>query len=148
MAPRDKPLHRKFMHMGFLENKVFGREPEDHLFPELSNENAAFGVSIGKRFGNYMDSLEFSEKAFVDDLSLQAMRHTVRTLLDNTSAKKSFVDELLGHESEERRSEARRYRKEVYLQNLKVTIDLLELPINVERLRKLTLEMAPIKRKK
>ena len=49
------------------------------------------------------------------DLSLQAMRHTVRTLLDNTSAKTAFVDELLGHESEERRSEGRRYRKEIFL---------------------------------
>jgi integrase len=149
-SPRCVPFHWKFEQLGFLEDKIFGREASEHLFPELSNENAhaAFGVSIGKRFGNYVNNLRFSEASFRDDLSLQAMRHTVRTLLDNTDAKESFVDELLGHESEGRRSEARRYRKEVYLQNLKATIDLLELPIDVDRLRELALQMAPLGRKR
>ncbi len=148
-SPRCVPFHRTFEHLGFLEDKVFGRKPDEHLFPELSNENAhsAFGVSIGKRFGHYVNSLKFSETSYRDDLSLQAMRHTVRTLLDNTDAKESYVDELVGHESEERRSEARRYRKEVYLQNLKSTIDLLELPIDADRLRNLALKMAPHRRK-
>jgi len=65
------------------------------------------------------------------------MRHTVCTLLDNTDANESFVDELLGHESEARRSEARRHRKQVSLHNLEVTIDRLELQIDVARLRDL-----------
>ena len=88
-SPRCVPFHRKFEQLGFLEDKVFGRRPDEHLFSELSNENAhaAFGVSIGKRFGNYVNSLKFSEVSYRDDLSLQAMRHTVRTLLDNTDAK-------------------------------------------------------------
>jgi integrase len=144
-SPRRVPFHRKFEQLGFLEDKVFGRSPSEHLFPELSNENAhaAFGVSVGKRFGNYVSNLQFSEASFRDDLTHQAMRHTVRTLLDNTAAKEAFVDELLGHESENRRSEAKRYRKEVYLQNLKATIDLLDLPIDTERLRALASTMAP-----
>ena len=102
-SPRCVPFHQKFQQLGFLEDKVFGRKPNEHLFPELSNENAhsAFGVSIGKRFGNYVNSLKFSEASYRDDLSLQAMRHTVRTLLDNTKAKEAYVDELVGHESEE-----------------------------------------------
>ena len=148
-SPRCVPLHWKFEQLGFLEDKVFGRKPSEHLFPELSNENAhaAFGVSVGKRFGNYVNGLQFSEASFRDDLSLQAMRHTVRTLLDNTDAKEAFVDELLGHESEGRRSEGRRYRKEVYLQNLKAAVDLPELPIDVERLRELASRIPPLKRK-
>ena len=148
-SPRCVPFHKKFEQLGFLEDKVLGRKPNEHLFPELSNENAhsAFGVSIGKRFGNYVNSLKFTEKSYSDDLSLQAMRHTVRTLLDNTDAKEAFVDELVGHESEGRRSEARRYRKEIYLRNLKATIDKLELPIDADRLRDLALEMAPPRRK-
>ena len=76
------------------------------------------------------------------DLTLQAMRHTVRTLLDNTDAKETFVDELLGHESEGRRSEGRRYRKEIYLQNLKAAIDKLELPVDADRLHALASAMA------
>ena len=148
-SPRCVPFHQKFQQLGFLEDKVFGRKPNEHLFPELSNENAhsAFGVSIGKRFGNYVNIIKFSEASYGDDLSLQAMRHTVRTLLDNTDAKEAFVDELVGHESEGRRSEGRRYRKEIYLQNLKATIDMLELPIDVDCLRDLALEMAPLRRK-
>jgi integrase len=149
-SPRCVPFHLKFEQLGFLEDKVFGRRPDELLFPELTNENAhaAFGESIGKRFGNYVGSLEFSDASFQSDLSLQAMRHTVRTLLDNTDAKEAFVDELLGHESEGRRSEGRRYRKEVYLQNLKATIDLLELPVDVDRLCELALQMAPLRRKR
>ena len=111
------------------------------MFPELSNENAhsEFGDSIGKRFGNYLSNITFSDKTFNEVLNLQAMRHTVRTLLDNTDAKEVYVDELLGHESEGRRSEGRRYRKGIDLANLKSAIDLLELPIDTERLHAVAL---------
>lgn len=127
------PLHGAILKLGFLEACVFGRDSDERLFPELNNENAAesFGAALGKRFGNYQRAMKFfpgTEGGF------HRFRHTFITRLENTEAKTSFVEELTGHESRERRSERARYTKEIYVRNLKKTIDLLVLPIDVDAL--------------
>ena len=65
-SPRRVPFHYQFEKLGFLEDKVTGRKADEYLFPELSNGNShsAFGVSIGKRFGNYVNNISFSNETF------------------------------------------------------------------------------------
>lgn len=128
------PLHHNILKLGFLEACVLGRDGDERLFQELNNDNASesFGSALGKRFSNYQKAMKF----FPDGVEggLHRFRHTFMTRLENTDAKTTFVEELTGHESEGRRSERARYTKSIYVQNLKKTIDLLELPIDVDAL--------------
>lgn len=128
------PLHRNILKLGFLEACVLGRDGEERLFPELNNDNAneSFGSSLGKRFSNYQRAMKFFPAGV--EGGLHRFRHTFTTRLENTKAKTTFVEELTGHESEGRRSERARYTKEIYVRNLKRTIDLLELPIDIDSL--------------
>ncbi|WP_439498502.1 tyrosine-type recombinase/integrase [Bosea sp. (in: a-proteobacteria)] len=125
------PLHRDILKLGFLEARVLGRDGNEQLFPELNNNNASesFGAALGKRFGNYQRSLELFPDA---EGGFHRFRHTFITRLENTDAKTSFIEELTGHESKDRQSERARYTKEIYVQNLKKTIDCLELPIDID----------------
>lgn len=127
------PLHRSILALGFLESRVLGRDGNEQLFPELNNTNASesFGAALGKRFGNYQRTLELFPDA---EGGFHRFRHTFITRLENTDAKTSFIEELTGHESKERQSERARYTKEIYVQNLKKTIDCLELPVDIDAL--------------
>ena len=113
------PLNRDLLRLGFLESLVSSRSASDQLFPELDagNAHAAFGVSLGKRFGHYQRSQH-------PDLphGLHRFRHTFSTVLENTEAKSAFIDELTGHSSDQRRSERARYTKSIWIANLKTTI--------------------------
>ena len=131
---RILPLHRDILKLGFLEACIFGRDGDDQLFPELSNSNAseAFGAALGRRFGNYQQAMRFFGPGV--EGGLHRFRHSFTTRLENTAAKSAFIEELTGHEGQARRSERGRYTKSIHIQNLKRTIDMLELPIDVDAL--------------
>ena len=60
-SPRLAMIHREILDAGFIEALVTGRNPDELLFPELSNENAhrAYGVSFGKQISNYVSNVHF-----------------------------------------------------------------------------------------
>lgn len=128
------PLHRDILRLGFLEACILGRDGNDQLFQELTNENGSesFGAALGKRFGNYQRAMKLVPAGV--EGGLHRFRHTFMTRLENTNAKTTFVEELTGHESRDRRSERARYTKGIFVKNLKQTIDRLELPVDIDAL--------------
>ena len=132
-SPRLIPLHREFLALGFIDALVTGRDGESQLFKDLSNDNshASFGEAVGKRFSYYQKTAHPGMPR-----GLHRFRHTFSTTLENTSAKSAFIDELTGHSSADRSSERKRYTKAIYIENLKRTIDMLRLPIDVDLLNK------------
>ncbi|MGJ3261673.1 MAG: tyrosine-type recombinase/integrase [Salinarimonas sp.] len=131
---RFVPLHRDFLRLGFLEDRVVDRDPSALLFPELSNDNAhgSYGDKLGKRFGNYLVSAGLVPEG--EERGLHRFRHLFITHLNNAVSNIALVEALTGHASEGRSAESRRYTKEMFIPKLKETIDLLELPIDVDAL--------------
>lgn len=74
-SPRDVPLHRSLITLGFLEARVFGRDPEAPLFPEAfsHSEMARHAGPYGKWFGLFCDACGVNDPA----LDTHAWRHTV-----------------------------------------------------------------------
>ena len=131
-SPRDVPLHRDFLALGFMEARVYGRDPEAPLFPEAVShaKMERKAESFGSWFGR------FRRACGVDDplLDYHAWRHTVTTLLKRAGVPDSHIEELIGHESETRRSEMATYDHGLSIELLKEAIDKLVLPIDVEAL--------------
>lgn len=132
---RRIPLHRRFLELGFVEDKVIGRPPHALLFDELDADNAhaAYGEKFGKRFGLYVRGCGIVEKG--EEAGLHRLRHLFCTILVNTVENVAFVDALMGHTGDERKSERKRYTDELFLKKLKQTIDRLVLPIDVAALK-------------
>ena len=132
-SPRDVPLHCDLLRLGFMEARVDGRDPEAPLFPEA----VSFGM-MGRNaepFGSWF-GLFRRHCGIVDPrLDFHSWRHTAETLLLRAGVPQSHVDEILGHESEGRRSEMSAvYNHGMSIELLKVSIDRLALPIDVEAL--------------
>ena len=60
------------------------------------------------------------------------------TLLPNASTFSPWIEEIVDHESDERRSELDRYNKALLLQNLKEAIDLPDYEADISHLRRTT----------
>ncbi len=166
------PLSKVLLELGFVDAVLSGRDRDELLFPELTNDNAhgAYGVSYGKRFLNYIDRVEpdfmvFAAEAcapmdvsdderaelivrerdeflteFKNKTNNHAIRHWFKTEAENAGCKTMFVEELMGHAYAEQKTEGGRYMKEVFVRNLKLTIDMVPMPFNSIELRRLAEE--------
>lgn len=132
---RRIPLHRRFLELGFIEDKVVGRPPDALLFEELDADNVhgSYGNDFGKRVGRYMRNCGMVKVG--EEAGLHRLRHLFCTVLVNTVKNVAFVEALMGHTSDERKSEVARYTDELFLKKLKKTIDQLVLPIDVAALK-------------
>ena len=132
-SPRDVPLHETLISMGFLEARVYGRDPEAPLFPEAHSHSvmARHAQPYGSWFGLFCDDCGVRDPA----LDTHAWRHTVVTNLGLAGVSASLIEEIVGHESENRRSELGTYTHAASLELLKEAIDKLHVPINVAALR-------------
>ena len=132
-SPRDVPLHCDLLRLGFMEARVDGRDPEALLFPDavshglMERDAGPFGSWFG----------HFRKHCGVIDprLDFHSWRHTAETLLLRAGVPQAHVDEIIGHESGGRRSEMSRiYNHGMSIEILKVAIDKLVLPIDVDAL--------------
>lgn len=128
-SKRWVPLHKDLIMLGFLEDRVSGRAPDDRLFAELQGQNG-FGDKVGKQFTRYRQHLDIYERL----LDLHFFRHTVSTLLTRASVPQAHAEEITGHRSEARRTAFAIYDKKATLRILKDAIDKLVLPISVAEL--------------
>lgn len=132
-SPREIPLHRDILALGFIEARVLGRNPNDLLFPEAKSNSVINrnGDPFGKWFTNFRRHCGLGDP----ELDFHATRHTVINRLLDAAVPPSHVEEISGHESTARRSEMSTYDHGRRIELLKHAIDRLELPIDVERLR-------------
>ncbi len=140
------------------------------------NAHRAYGVAYGKRFLNYVANVkpDFSSFAaescdamnippaerdamiereihrllteFREKTSNHAIRHWFKTQAENAGCKTSFVEELMGHAHPEQKTEGGRYMKEVFVQNLKKTIDMVPMPFDPRALRQIAERSPPPKK--
>jgi len=136
---RKVPLHNAILELGFLDEVVAGRSPDELLFPELApNAKGSFSDGVGKRVGRMVDALGIKlirVDASEADGALHPFRHHGITQLENTHEVKSgIIDALTGHSSKDRKSERRRYTDEIYLSVLHDTINKLDIPVDLKLL--------------
>lgn len=131
-SPRLIPLHNNLIQLGFLDERVIGKAASERLFPETSKFRPAssYGGSFGSWFGRYRRHFGVPDRC-----DFHSFRHTVVTLLSRAGVAEAHANELVGHESSERRSEFRRYNKGSTLEMLKSDIDRLKLPIDIPALK-------------
>jgi len=132
-SPRDVPLHRDLLRLGFLEARVDGRDPEAPLFPEAVSHSVMKRDAgpFGSWYGHFCNACGVTDSR----LDFHSWRHTAETRLLRAGVPQSHVDEILGHESEGRRSEMGGiYNHGMSIELLKESIDKLVLPIDVDAL--------------
>lgn len=139
-SKRRIPIHDYALRLGFIEQVVAGRDPEELLFPDLApNAQGSFSDAVGKRVSRMVDSLDI-KLIRVDQTEANGAFHPFRhygiTQLENSAVKSSLIEALSGHSSEARKSERRRYTDEYYLHVLKEAIDTLVVPIDVDELNR------------
>lgn len=140
------------------------------------NAHGIYGDAYGKRFLNYIKNVKVDfrvaaeaicdkqnvsnvdreaiiqreitalETEFRTKTNNHAIRHWFKTVLENLGCKTIFVEEVMGHANAYQKSEGGRYMKEVFVENLKATVDMVPLPFDPDELRRLA-EQAEQKRK-
>jgi integrase len=132
-SERDLPLPEALLIMGFLEYRFYGRAPDEPLFPELLPQGVGDrqSASFSSWFTEYRKAIEVYQ-LLVD---FHSLRHNVSTDLENMPGLNlGWADEITGHESDVRTSERARYSKGVYMQNLKDTLDRIDIGVNLDHL--------------
>jgi hypothetical protein len=96
---------------------------------KISACDRKYGDNFGKWFVHYRRRI-----GTPDDCDFHSFRHTCTTLMDRAEVHRSHREELIGHESEDRRSDFKRYRKPALLTLLKAAVDRINTPIDIEAL--------------
>jgi hypothetical protein len=136
-SARDVSLGDLVLEMGFLEQRVFGRDPFEPLFPELipQGPEKRRSAAFGDRFTYYRKSIEVYRPR-VDFHSLRGNAETdLKNLKNLPDIKSAWIDELIGHESIIRRSEGERYTKQILLPILKMLVDSIKIKADLSHLK-------------
>ena len=132
-SSRDVPIHCLLQELGFLEYRYFGRAAEEPLFPELIPQGVEprRSGSFSGRFTDYRKKIKIMRPG----VDFRSYRGNVETSLRNTDGVNAgWIDELIGHDSQVRRSEGARYTKSIYMANLKRTVDTVNIGVDLSNL--------------
>jgi hypothetical protein len=133
-SPRDVPFADLTLGMGFLEQRVIGRDPAEPLFPELLEQGPGLrrSAAFSGRFTYYRRAVG----CYLKKIDYHSYRGDVETALKNMEGINSaWIDELIGHESTVRRSEGERYTKEIYLPILRRMVNSITINADLSHLR-------------
>jgi hypothetical protein len=133
-SPRDVPLADLVLGMGFLEQRVIGRNPSEPLFPELLPQGPGKrrSAAFTDRFSYYRRAI----KIYQPRIDFHSFRGNVETDLKNMAGiSLAWIDELIGHESVVRRSEGERYTKRILLPILRRLVNSIQINADLSHLR-------------
>jgi hypothetical protein len=133
-SERNVPFAELVLGMGFLEQRIIGREPSEPLFPELIPQGPGKrrSAAFTDRFAYYRRST----KIYQPRVDFHSFRGNVETDLKNLPAiNQAWIDELIGHESTIRRSEGERYTKKIHLPILQRLVNSIRINADLSRLR-------------
>ncbi|MDA9452311.1 hypothetical protein [Bradyrhizobium sp. CCBAU 21360] len=133
-SPRDIPFPDLVLDMGFLEQRVYGRDPNEPLFPELIPQGEANrrSAAFTGKFSQYRQGAG----VYQHRVDFHSFRGNVETDLKNAPGIKSaWIDELIGHESIIRRSEGDRYTKKILLPILRRLVNSISIAADFSHLR-------------
>ncbi|AJY46186.1 site-specific integrase [Martelella endophytica] len=122
-SERRVPIHAQLLDLGLIKyvRSMARRGATVDLFPDLKPSKATgnFGDQAYPAFANAMND-QISD---VDKKSLHSFRHYIIDVINNTSVKSEYRNDLLGHLGESIGSS--RYGSGTSIANLRATIDLL-----------------------
>jgi hypothetical protein len=131
---RDIPFPDLVLGMGFLEQRVFGRDPNEPLFPELVPQGPG-----KRRSAAFSDRFTYYRRAvnvYRPRVDFHSFRGNVETDLKNTDGiNQAWIDELIGHESIIRRSEGDRYTKKIRLPILRRLVNSISISADLSHLQ-------------
>ncbi|WP_271529056.1 hypothetical protein [Bradyrhizobium sp. CCBAU 25338] len=133
-STRDVPFADLVLDMGFMEQRVIGRDPDAPLFPELIPQGPGKrrSAAFSDRFAYYRRAI----KVYRPRVDFHSFRGCVETDLKNTAGiNTAWIDELIGHESIIRRSEGDRYTKKIRLPILKRLVNSISIAADLSLLR-------------
>lgn len=120
--------------MGFLEQRIIGREPSEPLFPELIPQGP--GKRRSAAFTDRFSYYRKSAKVYQPRVDFHSFRSNVKTDLKNLPAiNQAWIDEPIGHESTIRRSEGERYTKKIHLPILQRLVNSIGINADLSPLR-------------
>lgn len=133
-SPRNVPFAELSLDMGFLEQRVYGRDPDEPLFPELLPQG--YGLRRSAAFTDRFSYYRRGAKIYRPRVDFHSYRGNVETDLKNhkPALSPAWIDELIGHESKFRRSEGDRYTKKIYLPILKGMVDSISIAADLSHL--------------
>jgi len=132
-SSRDVPIHWLILELGFLEHRYHGRPETEPLFPELIPQGVEprRSGSFSGRFTDYRKKIKIMRPG----VDFRSYRGNVETSLRNTDGVNAgWIDELIGHDSQVRRSEGARYTKSIFMANLKRTVDKVAIGVDLSKL--------------
>jgi hypothetical protein len=133
-SERNVPFAELVLGMGFLEQRVIGRNPSEPLFPELIPQGPG-----KRRSAAFTDRFAYYRKAtdvYKPRVDFHSFRGNVETDLKNLpSTNQAWIDELIGHESTVRRSEGERYTKQINLPILQNLVNSIRINADLSHLR-------------
>ncbi len=133
-SERNVPFAELVLGMGFLEQRVIGRDPAEPLFPELIPQGPGKrrSAAFTDRFAYYRRST----KIYQPRVDFHSFRGNVETDLKNLPGiNQAWIDELIGHKSTIRRSEGERYTKQINLPILQRLVNSIRINADLSRLR-------------
>jgi hypothetical protein len=133
-SERNVPFAKLVLGMGFLEQRVIGRDPSEPLFPELIPQGPGKrrSAAFTDRFAYYRKAT----KVYKPRVDFHSFRGNVETDLKNLpSTNQAWIDELIGHESTIRRSEGERYTKQINLPILQNLVNSIRINADLSHLR-------------
>jgi len=133
-SERNVPFAELVLEMGFLEQRVIGRDPSEPLFPELIPQGPGKrrSAAFTDRFAYYRRST----KVYQPRVDFHSFRGNVETDLKNLPGiNQAWIDELIGHESTIRRSEGERYTKKIHLPILQSLVNSIRINADLSHLR-------------
>lgn len=133
-SARDIPFADLILEMGFLEQRVIGRDLNEPLFPELIPQGPGQrrSAAFSDRFAYYRHGI----KVHRPRIDFHSFRGNVETDLKNTEGiNTAWIDELIGHESIVRRSEGDRYTKKIHLPILRRLVNSISIEAELGHLR-------------
>jgi hypothetical protein len=133
-SERNVPFAKLVLGMGFLEQRVIGRDPSEPLFPELIPQGPGKrrSAAFTDRFAYYRKAT----KVYQPRVDFHSFRGNVETDLKNLpSTNQAWIDELIGHESTIRRSEGERYTKQINLPLLQNLVNSIRINADLSHLR-------------
>jgi len=133
-SERNVPFADLVLGIGFLEQRVIGRDPSEPLFPELIPQGPGKrrSAAFTDRFAYYRKAA----KVYQPRVDFHSFRGNVETDLKNLpSTNQAWIDELMGHESTIRRSERERYTKQINLPILQKLVNSIRINADLSHLR-------------
>jgi len=133
-SERRVPFADLVLGIGFLEQRVIGRDPDQPLFPELIPQGTGMrrSAAFTGRFAHY----KLKTKIHRPRVDFHSFRGNVETDLKNLpSTNQAWIDELIGHESTIRRSEGERYTKQILLPILQRLVNSIRINADLSHLR-------------